>query len=55
MANDIANLVRCKAHVHRHGEIMKPNLDFFISGTNVNVSGLVCLIGIEERAIRSPS
>jgi hypothetical protein len=54
MANNIAELVRRKPHVQRHGEIMQPNFDFFIAGTNMNVSGLAWLIGIEKGPIRTP-
>ena len=54
MANDIAEFARGKPHIHRHAEIMEPEFDFFVAGTNVNVRGLIPFIGIEERSIWAP-
>jgi hypothetical protein len=54
MANDIADLVRSKAHICRHREIMNPDFDFPIAGTNVNMGWLVPLIRVEESTIGAP-
>jgi hypothetical protein len=51
VANDIADFVRGKAHVHRDPEIMNPDFDFLIASTNVNVGRLSPLVRIKESAI----
>jgi hypothetical protein len=54
MPNNIAELAGRKPYICCHAEIMKPQLDFFVAGTNVNVRRLVSFIGIEEGTIRTP-
>jgi hypothetical protein len=54
VANDIAEFMRGKPHIHGGGEIMKPEFGFFAPGANMHVGGLVSFVGIEESAIRAP-
>jgi hypothetical protein len=54
VADDISEFVRGKPHIHGDGQIVKPEFDFFVSGTHVNVRRLVSFIGIEECTIRTP-
>jgi hypothetical protein len=54
VANDIAEFMRRKPHIHGRSEIMKPEFGFFAPVTNMHVGRLVSFIGIEESAIRTP-
>ena len=46
--DDIAELVRGKPHIHCHGRIVKPKLEFLVTGTNVDVRGLIPFVRVEE-------
>jgi hypothetical protein len=44
MPNNITDLVRRESSIDRDGQIMKPELGFFIACPDVNVSGLIAFI-----------
>ncbi len=55
MSAYITEFVRRKSGVDRNRHVMKPKFRFLAAGTDVNVSGLITFIGVEEGTIRTPA
>jgi hypothetical protein len=55
MANDTAEFVSGKPHIDCHGNIMEPELGFFIALANMDVRRLIAFVGIEEGSIGTPA
>src|ERR1700682_5857778 len=50
-----ADFVGGKSRIDRNRAVMQPELGFEIAGPDVDMRRLAALVGIEERAIRSPA
>jgi hypothetical protein len=55
MSDYITEFVRRKSGVDRNRHVMKPKFRFLAASTDVNVSGLITFIGVEEGTIRTPA
>ena len=55
MANYIANFVSREPSIDSDRHIVEPELGFATPSTNVHMRWFTTFVGIEERAIRTPS
>jgi hypothetical protein len=53
MPDDIAYFMRRKPGIHRHGQIVQPELAFHIATADVDMRRFPSFVGIEEGSIRS--
>jgi hypothetical protein len=55
MSDYITEFMRGKSGVDRNRQVMKPKFCFLAASPDMNVSGLITFIGVEEGTIRTPS
>src|SRR5262245_38212920 len=51
----ITQLVGRESCIDRNSKVVKPEFGLPISGTNMDVRGLVAFVGVEERPVRTPA
>jgi len=55
VGDNIAKFMSRIPGIHRHREVVQPNLGLFVACADVNMGRLADFVGIEEGAIRTPA